>query len=92
MNNTKKLILDTGLSLWKENPDSVTARNIARKINMTHGTVGYHFPEGVKSAVAVYAVEIKEQSIIAQLIVTNHPAIRNISIEQRKTFLLNANI
>ena len=46
---TRALILQTGLKMWENNPDSVNAHAIAKKIEMTHGSVMYHFPEGVKT-------------------------------------------
>jgi AcrR family transcriptional regulator len=80
---TKENILKTGLKMWIENPDHVSANGIANRIGMAHGTVLYHFPEGVKDAVAEYAVEISNSRVIAQLIALNHKAIKKMSATER---------
>lgn len=73
--------------MWKKNPDSVNAHAIAKQINMTHGSVMYHFPYGVKDAVAEYAVEKKDSKIVAQLIVLGHKAVQNLSPTEKSEFM-----
>lgn len=83
----KEKILKAGLKAWKADPCSVTASNIARMIGVTHATILYHFPEGVKDAVAKYAVEKWDVAIIAQLIVTKHRATKELTPEQKMEIL-----
>lgn len=90
--NTKTKILKAGIKLWKKNPDDVKALHIAKEIDMVHATVLYHFPDGVKDAVAAYAVETGESQIVAQLILTNHPAVKDMSQEDRQKHLSSCNI
>lgn len=82
--NTKTKILKAGIRLWKKNPDEVKALTIAKEIKMVHATVLYHFPEGVKDAVAAYAVETGESQIISQLVLMGHPAAKLLTPEQRQ--------
>lgn len=84
---TRRLILTTGLKMWKKDPDSVTANKVAKAIGMGHATVLYHFPEGVKNAVAEYAVERGDKRVMAQLIVAKHPAVAGLSAEDRRAVL-----
>lgn len=73
---TKLLMLETGIKLWP----NVTARAIGRKIGLTHSAVAYHFNDGeLKDSVAAYAVETGNSKVIAQLIATNHKAVRKMS-------------
>lgn len=85
--DTKTKILKTGLKMWLENPDSVTANGIASRIGMTHATILYHFPEGVKDAVAEFAVRTKNARIVAQLIVTGHKAAEGLAPSERAEYL-----
>lgn len=75
--------------MWLENPDSVTANGIANRMNpkMSHATILYHFPYGVKNAIAEYAVEKREARIIAQLITTGHKAVDNLSPSEKAEYL-----
>lgn len=90
--NTKTKILKAGVKLWKKNPDDVKALRIAKEIKMVNATVLYHYPDGVKDAVAAYAVETGESLIIAQLILTNHPAVKDLSPEIRQKHLSAASL
>jgi len=73
---TKLLMLETGIKLWP----NVTARAIGRKIGLTHSAVAYHFNDGeLVDAVAAHAVETGNSKVIAQLIATNHKAVRKMS-------------
>lgn len=85
--NTRERILNTGLKMWLKDPQSVSANGIANKIGMTHATVLYHFPEGVKDAIAEYAVMKKDARIIPQLIVLDHPSVRNLAPCERIAYL-----
>lgn len=84
---TKNKILEAGLKAWKKNPDSVTASNIGRMIGVTHAAVLYHFPKGVKNAVAEYAVEKGDKKIITHLIALGHPAVKTMSKEDRQKYM-----
>ena len=84
---TKNKILDAGIKAWKKNPDSVTASNIGRMIGITHAAVLYHFPKGVKNAVAEYAIEKGEKKIVAQLIALGHPSTKNMTKEEKQSFM-----
>ena len=73
---TKLLMLETGVKLWP----NVTARAIGRKIGLTHSAVAYHFNDGeLIDAVAAHAVETGNSKVIAQLIATNHKAVRKMT-------------
>jgi AcrR family transcriptional regulator len=76
---TKERILEAGIALWLENPKKVNATSIGKHIGLTHGAVLYHFPNGVKDAVAEYALLIRESRVIVQLIASNHPAVHGMS-------------
>ena len=83
----KKIILDAGVKIWHDDPLKVTARNVAKAINMQHGTVLYHFPEGIRNAIAEYAVKIDDSKIIVQLIACYHPSISKLPQSARKRHL-----
>lgn len=84
---TRSKILGTGLEMWLENPESVTANGIATRLDMSHGTILYHFPDGVKDAVANFAVAMGNVEIMAQLIAGRHPAVSELSAEDRREIL-----
>lgn len=84
---TRAKILETGLQMWLKNPDSVTANAIAKNLEITHGAVLYHFPNGVKNAVASHALKVGNAEIIAQLITTNHKSIKDMSGKERSHWL-----
>lgn len=83
----KDKILNTGVEMWLENPASVTASGIARRLGKTHAAILYHFPYGVKEAVAEYAVQQKQAKIIAQLITTGHKSVRDLCPTDRARYL-----
>ena len=76
---TRERILKAGLKLW---PD-VTPSSIAQELNMTHPAIIYHFPYGLKGAVADYAVEKGHSKVIVQLVVWRHKAIKKLSASER---------
>lgn len=84
--DTKEKILNEGIKMWLENYMSVNANAIARRLGVTHGTVLYHFPLGVREAVAAHAVKIGNSKIIRHLIVTDHPAVDNLSPSERSKY------
>ena len=84
--DTKSKILDKGVEMWLEDPSSVNAHAIARKIEMTHGAILYHFPN-VRDAVAEHAVKIGNEKIICQLIACGHKAVSRLTTSE-KTFYL----
>lgn len=75
---TKRAILEMGARLWGVDPAYVTARRIAKELNLVHGTVTYHFPAGerpLKNAIAHFAVQEGISRCIAHLIAGNHKAV-----------------
>lgn len=84
---TKQKILEAGIKAWRKDPASVTASNLARVLGLTHPAILYHFPKGVKDAVADYAVKIKDKKIMAQLIVVKHKAVASLSAEEKRDIL-----
>lgn len=82
---TQKRILDAGLTLWP----NISARGVAAamKPKMAHPTVMYHFPDNLEDAIARHAVETGCSRVIAQLIATNHKAIRKLSPAERTKHL-----
>lgn len=80
---TKKKILDMGVKLW---PD-VTAREIARRLDMTHPSIAYHFGSGLKDAVAEHAVRMGNSKVIAQLIATKHKAVKSMDCQDKQKHL-----
>lgn len=84
---TRQKILETGLEMWLKNPNSVTANGIAKRLGLVHAAVLYHFPDGVKDAVAAYAVEQQCAPVIAQLIVNRHPTVAGMDAVERAEWL-----
>lgn len=83
-------ILRTGLDLWREGgATALSARAIGRVLGLTHAGVLYHF-EGhgvLRNAIASYAVETGDETVIPQLIVAAHPAIAHLTVETRRHYL-----
>ena len=81
----KEQILQAGLALWP----NVTARSIARALDMTHPGVLYHFStaEALSNAVAAYAVRIGDAQIVPQLIVAHHPVVAGMDGAARAAWL-----
>lgn len=75
---TRKAILETGLKLWP----NVTPTSVAGALNISHGTVIYHFPD-VKNAVAEYAVETGNSRIIVQLLAMKHRSVKDMNAVER---------
>ena len=75
---TREAILKAGLELW---PD-VTPSTIANKLNITHATILYHFPN-VKEAVAQYAVDNDCSKVIVQMLATNHKLVKDMPASER---------
>ena len=75
----KTKILEAGIKVWHDNPMSVTARFVAKTISMDHATILYHFgKQGIRNAIAEYAVKIGDSKIIVQLIASCHPTVSNL--------------
>ena len=75
-----------GMTLWRVDPAYVTARRIAKELNMSHGSVCYHFPRGersLKDAIAFHAVAEGESRVIVHLIAGNHKAVAHMDDAQR---------
>lgn len=79
---TKKKILEAGIKLWPH----VTARAVARALDMSHPTIAYHFGDGedLLNAVASHAVEIGNSRVIAQLIATKHKTVKKLTALERQ--------
>lgn len=89
---TKRAILEMGVRLWRAG-EPITTRRIARELDMTHGTVSYHFTRGehsLRDAIAYYAVEQGDEKIIASLILENHKAAAHFSEAQRLEWMKQA--
>lgn len=79
---TRESILETGLKLWP----NVTPTSIANTLNISHGTVIYHFPD-IKNAVAEYAVKTGNSRVIVQLLAMRHKAVKDMNaVEHIKHF------
>lgn len=76
----RKKILETGLKLWP----NVNTCKIATKLGISHPNVSYYFGRKLKDAVAQYAVESGNSKVIAQLILTNHKAVKDMSDKERR--------
>lgn len=70
-NKTKENILKTALQLW---PD-VTPSNVARKLNITHAAVLYHFKD-LKQSTAEYALKTNCKRVLIQMWATDHPLLK----------------
>jgi AcrR family transcriptional regulator len=81
----KAQILEAGLALWP----NVTARSIARALDMTHPGVLYHFGSAEKlcEAVAAHAVRTRDARVVPQLIVAHHPAVAGMGAADRADWL-----
>lgn len=75
---TRNAILETGLKLWP----NVTSTTVANALNISHGTVIYHFPD-IKNAVAEYAVKTGNSKVIVQLLATRHRAVKDMPAAER---------
>jgi len=87
---TKLAILETGLRLWRVDPAYVTARRIAKELDLTHGAVMYHFPAGerpLRDAIAYHAVKEGEARVIVHLIAAQHKAIAHLDDTQRLEYM-----
>lgn len=89
----KRKILDTGLKLWRKNPNSVSARGIGAIIGMTHSAVLYHFKnaEGMRNAIANHAVALNDSKIIMHLIAEGHPSVAHMSSRESAKHMRNMN-
>lgn len=86
---TKLNILEMGLRLWRAG-EPVTARRIAKELDLTHGAVSYHFRRGehsMRDAIAYHAVRQGEAPVIAALIVEKHKAVAHLTEAQRLHFM-----
>lgn len=82
---TKLDILETGLRLWRAG-EAITARRIAKELDLSHGAVAYHFARGdasLRDAVAAYCVQQGEARVIAALVIEKHKAVAHMDDAQR---------
>ena len=80
---TKEKMLITGVEMWLENPMSVNAHAIAKRMKMTHAAVLYYFPDSARDAVAEYAISTGNSKIICQLIASGHKAANQLTALER---------
>lgn len=85
----RKKILEKGLQLWRKDASKVSARNIARELGMSHSGVLYYFQGDLKDRLAEYAIEKKDAKVIAQLIASSHPSVKNMDKKTRSYYLSN---
>lgn len=85
--DVKEKILNAGLRIWEKDASKLTVTNVARSLGMTHGNVFYHFPAGLKDAIAEYAIAQKNTRVIVQLIVTGHPLVEKLAPSERANYL-----
>jgi predicted transcriptional regulator len=76
----RKKILDVGLKLWPH----VKTCEIANRLGISHPNVSYYFGRSLKDAVAQHAVETGTSQVIAQLILTKHKAVKNMTDSDRR--------
>ena len=83
--STKLKILEMGLRLWRVDPSYVTTRRIENELEMSHGTVQYHFGglTSLKNAIAYHAVKQGESRVIVHLITSKHPAVADLTEAER---------
>ena len=92
MNDTKTRILETGLRLWRAD-QPITARRIARELDLTHGAICYYFSRGDRSlrdAIAYHCVQQGESKVIAALILERHKAVAHMGDMERMEHLRSA--
>ena len=81
---TKLRILDAGLKLY---PWCGLAA-LARETSLTHAAILYHYQsDRLHDAVAEHAVAVGDSRVIVQLIGFNHPAVADMSDDDRKKHL-----
>lgn len=83
-------ILDAGLALWRQGgPACVTARAVGNAVGLTHAGVLHHTrsSNGLRDAVAEWAVVKRDPVVVPQLIVSAHSAVADLSREDRTAFL-----
>jgi len=76
----KQRILDVGVKMWP----NVNTCKIAKKLGIHHPNVYYYFGKGLKDSVAEYAVQSGNSKVIAQLILTNHKAVKDMAEKDRR--------
>lgn len=88
-NRTKAAILATGLTLWRDDPRSVSARGIGTVLGLTHSAVLYHFGSsaGLRDAVAAEAVRTGCTIIVPQLIASRHAVVADMASADRARYL-----
>lgn len=87
--NVKLAILTTGLLIWRElGMRAVSAREIGRRLKMTHGAILYHYPaKELHDALAVQAVKTGDAVIIPQLIGMGHSATAKLTTAERDSYI-----
>lgn len=86
---TKAAILATGLTMWREDSRSVSARGIGTALGLTHSAVLYHFgsSDGLRDAIAAEAVRTGCVVIVPQLITARHAAVADMAPSDRARYL-----
>lgn len=86
-NETKEKILNAGIKLWIKDPSEVTPSHIGRMLKMSHSLVIYHFPKGIKDAVAHHALKNDVLPVIGLLIAGNHKVIGKLSDKEKQSYI-----
>lgn len=87
---TKRAILNAGLALARDGGlPAVTLRAVGEAIGRAHTGVAYYFgdQDGLRSAVADYAISIRDARIIARLILDKHPSCATMTRHERLSYL-----
>jgi len=88
----RTIILDVGLILARAGLSNVTAGRIAIALGVTRPAISYYFynTNELRNAVASYAVRQRESTVIAQLILSGHAAVNDLSSRVRSRHLAAA--
>jgi len=90
-NDVKNKILNTALKMWEQDHNNLTVMGVAKALGMNHANIYHHFPEGLKDAVAEYAVKTKNIRIVGRLIALGHPSTNDLCPTERADYLSNFN-
>ena len=89
MRTNKTEILKIACDMWRENRSIPTVRALADRLNVSHGSVLYHWKSIglLHNAMALYAVTEQDKVLLSILVVTNHPAVSLFSEAERSQVL-----
>lgn len=89
---TRAAILQTGLALWRQDPARVTLRNVGLVLGITHSACHWHWGsvEGMRNAIAEYAVRCRDPIVVPLLIIARHPAAEAVTPMERMAYMAEA--